>query len=271
MKQQTTNLFFVLAFFSLLLFSFASATLTTISPTTSSVLSGDEAFLNASSDSLTSIMNCSWYAKSTSTANSSYVLIKLQANETTEATYINSTFDSSLLQDSNDYQFYSVCYNDTANETSAVLSSITIDNTIPQAPSSLSPVTGTLYNKLSEKDITFSATVSGANTTGCTLYFVGTNPGSSSYTMTHTGDTCTYSLTNTPESTYSYYITASDGTNSTSSSTLNFQYRLPSTKAPVTTTTPTTPTTSTDGGIPPVLIIVVVIGILGLLYYFIKK
>lgn len=200
-----------------------SATLT-VTPATSGILSGTSAVLNASSSYITEMLNCSWYASSTSTANSTAVLIRNITNSSISQTYLNTTFNSNLLEDSNDYVVYAICYNGTyTNETSASSTGVVIDNTIPQTPSSLSPSASSTDD---DGAVTFSGTVTGVNTTGCTLYFSGKNPGASSYTMTHSSNTCTYSFTSMPEETYDYYITASDGTNTTDSATTRFDISI---------------------------------------------
>lgn len=104
---------------------------------------------------------------------------------------------------------------------------ITVDRTIPQLPTSATP-TGTLTSR----DQTISATVNGANTTTCTLTFVGKNPGYSGYVMTHTGNTCSQAFTNLPKGQLTYTVTAGDGTNSSSATTENtFTISLPTTTA----------------------------------------
>ena len=63
----------------------------------------------------------------------------------------------------------------------------------------------------------FISTVTGSQTTACTLYFVGTHPGASSYSMTHSGNSCTKTITSIPQLSYVWYVQASDGTNTTNS------------------------------------------------------
>src|SRR3990167_5652965 len=67
----------------------------------------------------------------------------------------------------------------------------------------------------------FTIAVNGANTTGCVLYFSGANPGSSAYAMSHSGDSCTLTINNIAEATYSWYATATDGTNTSANSNIN--------------------------------------------------
>lgn len=128
-----------------------------------------------------------------------------QFNDTIDVSYIK-------LEDGNDYIFTCEVYNGT-DKVNGTRTGVTVDNTIPQSASSLTPTSDT------DGAVTFSGTVVGSNTTACTLYFSGINPGSSSYTMTHTGNTCSYSHSSVPDQTYVWYIQASDGTNTTNSNT----------------------------------------------------
>lgn len=182
-------------------------------PATSSVLAGTVG-VNVTNATITEMLNCTVYASSPSTANSTAVAIATGTNASASTSWINMSADTTAIEDSNDYTIYVTCWNATESATSSSLTSMTIDNTVPTAPSSLSPST-----TQTSSSVTFSATVVGSATTGCTLAFSGVLPGSvSSQAMTHTGNTCTTTLSAVPDQTYTYTITASDGTNSTASS-----------------------------------------------------
>lgn len=90
----------------------------------------------------------------------------------------------------------------------------TIDRTAPTAPTSLSP-----SGLQTSQDQTFNVAVTGASTTSCTLNFLSKNPGNAIYAMSHSGSTCSLSINNLPNSVYDYTITATDGLNSSTSST----------------------------------------------------
>src|SRR3990167_1802730 len=90
---------------------------------------------------------------------------------------------------------------------------IIIDTTVPTAPSSLTPTSD------ADGAVTFSGTVTGSQVTKCDLEFQGTSFGSKIQTMTHSGNTCSLSLTNVPEQTYTWLVRASDGRNNTVSAT----------------------------------------------------
>lgn len=205
----------------------ASATTTTlISPTSSSIVRSTSVF-NATIDSAvnSNLVNCSYYAYSASTANSSAVL--LMYNETTFADNITmgrprKVVDTGSswnfnLEDASDYVVYASCYNGSAWVNSASATGVTIDLTKPGTPTT----TETQQKIKSTKSISY--TVVGTNTTGCTFY-LGTvlNPTQNSYTMTHSGNTCTYSISKSlyiPDGTYQMYAVATDGLNTSTSST----------------------------------------------------
>lgn len=155
------------------------------------------------------------YIQSTSlTANNSLSILNASGGyvmNTTTANNISITALSSKVEDGNDYTITINLFNgsDFVNKTA---SSIVVDTTIPNTPTSLTPTSD------SDGDVTFSCSVEGRNTTSCTLFFSEGNPGKLSYSMTHTGDTCTYSLSGMPEQTYKYFIQASDESNRTNSS-----------------------------------------------------
>ena len=172
------------------------------------------------------------YGSSASTANSTLVLLANLSNET-NPTGVNWTLPtdatSFVLEDNNDYVIRAIVWNGTVNtQVNAVVNktpctnvtSITIDRTSPTIPTAIAP-TGTLTNSTTQ---TISATVNAANTTGCTLTFVGNNPGGTRYAMTHSGNTCTQAFTNLPQAVFIYTITASDGTNT--SLTAEQQFRI---------------------------------------------
>ena len=173
--------------------------------------------LNATiSDADVSVLNCTFYALSSSTANSTYVVLNATVtNTSTNQTEFTTNWESTAVEDASDYSFKVMCYNAT-NTSTGTNGGIEIDNGVPTAPSTPTPT-----DKSTDTDgsVAFSVAVTGSETTGCTLYFSGQNPGSASYAMTHSGDTCTLSSFSIPEQTYYWYVTATDGTNTTNSGT----------------------------------------------------
>ena len=186
-----------------------------VKPITSGSVTGTQVLNITNSTIFKAFNNCTVYAKSSSTANSSWTNLGTFINDS--LSFVNGTFDSTILEDSNDYSFNATCRNKSNDMAYGVITGVKVDNTIPQGASSLSPATNTVDT---DGSVIFSGTVTGRNTTGCTLYFSGGNPGSPSYTMTYSGSDCTYTMTAIPEKIYNWYITASDGTNTTDSSTV---------------------------------------------------
>jgi len=208
--------------FSLSFVSAADPTCAITTPAASATISGSTyvnvTVTNPSIDGF----NCSIYASSTLTANTTESLLIFQmANNTVGGTaFVNGTANTLAVEDANNYILKAVCRNSSGFEFNDTNTGITVDNTVPQTPSSLSPADASTET---DGDVTFSATVTGANTTSCILYFSTRNPGTPSYAMTHSGNTCTVDLTAIPEETYDYYITASDETNTSTSATARFE------------------------------------------------
>lgn len=197
----------------------------------SSTYGGTAWVLNVTNVSLfDQMVNCTFYVKSSATANSSWSTLGTASNATygsgTFLRHVNKTYDTTRgsIEDSNVYYLNATCRNLTAagyNLAVAMRYPVIISNTIPQAASSPGP---TDDDKDTDGDVTFIGTVVGSNTTACTLYFAnGSTPGSASYTMTHAGNNCSYRLSDMPEQTYNWYILATDGSNTTASSTWNVE------------------------------------------------
>ena len=158
---------------------------------------------------ITAAVNCI----SSSTANSSVGLITNVSNGSGSApNSINFTFiNKYVLEDSNDYTCSVSCYNQTSQISgNSTKTGVIIDRTRPPTPTSISP-----SGSITVGSNTFSATVDGSATTGCQLWFQGTNPGYQAYSMTHTGSSCTLTFSSIGLSDYVYFIRATDGTNST--------------------------------------------------------
>ena len=209
-NKNISILLIVIAVFTLSVMS-VMASVTVVSPGASAIVSGTY-ILNASGVDL---KNCTFYAKSSSTANSSWVSLGAFSNISAGQIRINGTFNSGILEDASDYIFNASCYNGSGQYHEGTRSSITLDNSIPDTPI-LSPTSGT---RDTDGSVTFTGTVNGSETTACTLYFDGINPGSSSYSMTHSSNTCTYTASAVPEQSYKWYVQATDGRNTTNSAT----------------------------------------------------
>jgi hypothetical protein len=151
------------------------------------------------------------------TANSSSVKIFNITNGTGtnfQRGKVNYTFYAAIaLEDTSSGSVTASGFNRTAGAIGSVsATTVIIDRTATSAPTSLSPT-----GEQDEGALTFSGTVTAGTTTGCSLVFQGTSPGYSSYPMTHSGTSCSVSLSNLGRLSYSYVIRATDGLNSTDS------------------------------------------------------
>ncbi len=234
----------------LILFTFAALALATPPWTTTLIAPAEDGTvlgsytLNATMAStdfvnLTTEWYCEFYASSTLTANSSYTvgtttgLLVNQTNDTAKW-FIDVAWDSAdtpfTLEDDSTYVFSANCgmANGTDIQDEDTSTGVTVDNSEPTAPSSLYPTEGAIYNYTG---VTFIGTVAEENTSSCTLYFVGNNPGTSSYAGTQTAGTatCTKSFNTNyfAEGVYMYYMRASDGTNTSDSVKTNFTVDTP--------------------------------------------
>ena len=172
---------------------------------------------NATGGDLTAVAAQIW-GMSTSTVNSSYKSI-INVTNTTGQLWINWTVPDAqkiVLEDAADWKFNATCYvpgdGDNISAAGEVTSKI-LDRSKPTAPSNIHPTSTTSNTN------EFGGTVIGENTTACTLYFSSTlNPGASSYTMSHSGDECKLTLSDLSTGDYTFYIQASDGSNTSGSS-----------------------------------------------------
>jgi hypothetical protein len=213
----------LLGIFLILSFSIISASsnmsinnITVVTPGVSGILTGGSAVFNCSIQS-TTYSGENWtrvrtWLKSTSlSANTTNILVSDWILNTTTQD-LNGTLNSTWVEDANDYTFTCQLWNGTEyrNQTR---SSITINNTVPTAPSSLLPTSD------SDGTVNFSATVTNSNTVSCVLHFVGTSYNGPTQTMSYSGNSCNLQLTNVPEQSYTWYVTASDGSDNTNSAT----------------------------------------------------
>ena len=162
------------------------------------------------------------YVYASATANSSSSTFIRNVSNTSNLLHTNLTISTKdVLEDSSAYTIAPIAFNgsndNNANRvTCATQTIIILDRTAPTTPTSLQP--GTLTQTNGTLDIV--STVNGANTTSCTLNFDGASPGQKAYSMTHSGDSCYLKISNVAEAIYTYNIQASDGTNSSTSSSV---------------------------------------------------
>lgn len=214
-------------------------------PTTSGTI-GSVAYVNVSIEPSLNIDACAIFLKSTSTANSSFVKLINISNATSlnhpanssETGDFNGTvrYEDIIIEPSSDYQLKALCYghndsgsgNMTAESTTVTL--VTVDRAdIPVVPTT-SHTAETEFDDIITKTITY--TVVGANTTGCRIAFLldGASPrftGTNTFAMTHSSNSCTYTVTKAavPDGTYDVYTRASDGTNTSISTKINFKIK----------------------------------------------
>jgi len=139
----------------------------------------------------------------------------------------NFTFDTSGLNDSDSpYTFSARASNGTAGSynilsTSATLTGVTIDNTVPTV--SLDDAANTIF---SSSDTSATATVT--NIPGTCVWNFGSN--SLTGTLDAAKGSCSLTLANTnpADGAYQTTVTVSDGLNSTTSSTVNYQVKFAS-------------------------------------------
>lgn len=224
------------------------------------------------------------WLNSLSTANSSSTFISSGYNLTTILT-LNGTLSSTDFEDSNDYTIIFQLRNG-SDSFNVSRNSITINNTIPQVPSSLSPSSTTILTSSSTQ--TFTSTVTNRNTTGCTytIYRGGSPSDSSSASgsANYLTNTCSFtkSFTSSVDNgNYYWTITASDGSDSSISSPTLFSVQIPASAGGLLPGTYKTEegktlTIASNGtiGSSPVLIIGIVVGVvllIGTAIFIIRK
>lgn len=143
----------------------------------------------------------------------------------------NGTYVTSMLQDSAIWTFNGACNSTNNTVVTTSNNGITIDNTVPTAPTITSPSTTITITSAGTQ--TFTSTVTDANTNGCTYTIArgGAISGSDYYSGTGAYATTSCSFTKDFSSTvdnglWYVYAIATDGTNTTSSalSTYNVQF-----------------------------------------------
>ncbi|MEA3248146.1 MAG: hypothetical protein U9Q73_00395 [Nanoarchaeota archaeon] len=275
-KNKNPVFVFMLLFTFLFSFTLVSAVPVLVSPSTGGTLSGANAVLNVTNGTLIEMLNCTWYAISSSTANSTAVSIGVQTNESVSADHINMTFDSTILEDSNDYNVYAQCFNATSDETTVYSTGVIIDNTVPTSPT-ISPAD--LSSITSSGTQTFTGTVVDAETTSCTytIYRGGSSSDGSAGSGVYSGTSCTFTKafsSSADNGVWHATIIASDGTNTTSSVskvTVSIPGAGGGLITPLTTTQGTLDSISEENGWKWILGIVIILGIIGMIYMFSRK
>jgi len=179
-------------------------------------------------------------ARSTLTANSSFAFLA-NATNTSAQNYTNFTMPAAnliIIEPADNYDIRATCYGITVGSSDAgdnvtvatTVTGVTIDlGDVPAIPTT-SHATDTVFDDVTTKTVTYA--VAGPNTTSCRIAFLsdGDAPrfsGTNTFAMTHSGDTCTYTVSKAavPDGTYSTYVQATDETNSSISSKVNLRIK----------------------------------------------
>jgi hypothetical protein len=267
-KNKVLAVTFLIALTMILAMAFSSATL--VKPATAGTVLGTYVLNATNSSGLLNMLNCTFYAKSASTANSSWTYLANASNNSLGV--VNVSFNSALLEDASDYIFNATCANSTVPISQQGTSTgVIIDNTIPQAPSSLVPVTNNLFTNASF--VVFSSTVTNRNTTACTFSRGRDGGNYVSYTATYSASTCSYNDSAFSDSSkngnYYWYFTASDGLNTTSSATNILNVQIPGGGGGLVIPHSTTNPLSNNQNNLLTVIIIVIIGVI--VYVIVKK
>jgi len=271
-KKYISILAFLLILSSILM---VSATVTLSNPVASQQITGSAVLFNATNSSnFDQMENCTFYGASVNTANSSITALAVTALNTSVANHtIMIGVDSTKLEDGNAYNVFASCWNVTAFQENSTNITVIVDNSVPTAPSSLSPVANSVDE---DGTINFSATVTNSETTACTLWFPNKLPAStSSYSMSYTGSSCYYNIASILDESYDYIIQATDGLNTTNSTTTRFNVNIPTSSGflfqDVDTDLPSASSTSKILGMNPgIFWIVLIVLILASIAYFRK-
>lgn len=265
-------LFLTLVMFSTFMVSavYVANGVTFVNPLASGTVTGTQVLnVTNSSGLFNQLVNCTFYAKSASTANSSWTLIK-ESTANNTLYNVNTTFVSTILEDSNDYVFNATCRNKTNDQTDRTITGVIIDNTTPTAPTSLDPATGT--SRTSAGTITFTSTVVDRETTSCTYAISKGDTDTGSDYITGTGTysvgTCSFTKafsTSADGGNWYWKTIASDGTQTTTSAKNVYTVAIPSNGNLAVAQANQKAQVTTQGGIlggitsNPILIIVIVV------------
>ncbi len=227
MKQKIVPITLIMV---LVLVGIVLGTPTFTSPSDGSNIRGSVLFNVTTTDfAVYSMGNCTISGTSSIAGNSTTTIILYNYSAVTNSS--NATYNTALVQDSDDWVFSGYCTNGTANSTITSIT-VTIDNTIPQAPT-LSPSDETAIT--TPQAYTFTGTVTDVNTTSCSYiiyrgsaiasdpsnYFTGTG--------SYSGTSCTFTKEFSSGNTgiWTWYLTASDETNTTSATAITFKNNIP--------------------------------------------
>jgi hypothetical protein len=179
---------------------------------------------------------------------------------------------SAQYQDSKDYLVKVNCSNSTASFfQGTLLTTSTVDNTVPTAATITSPDNDNYYRLNST--VTVEATITDANTNDVYVVWRDSSPNgftaSAMNCSSALGSTCTLALTNVPNGGYYYTIRTSDGTNNTYTSYQTFTVDRVKMTGAAKTIIYSNPEGAPSKGIPTWLIVVALLAVA--YYFFIHK
>lgn len=168
---------------------------------------------SANDDSLVNMSFITLRFSATDTANSTSLNLVNITNTTAtnfDLGYANFTFGNNIILEDTAVGVVTGVSTGlfSANATILSATTVTIDRTMSQVPTTLQPTA-----RQTSRTQTIQAIVNNANTTSCRLTFNGANPGSLTYTMTYSGANCSQTFSNLAGVTFKYTVSASDGTN----------------------------------------------------------
>jgi len=184
-------------------------------------------------------------ANDDSLVNMTYITLRFSASDTANSTSINLINITNTTATNFDFGYANFTFgNNIVLEDTAIGSvtgvstgllgggsvalsatTVNIDRTKPTAPTT-SHSANTEFDDVTTKTITY--TVTGTATTSCRIAFGKTTfSGTNTFAMTHSGDTCTYTVTKAtiPDDTYKTFVQASDGTNTSISAGRDFKIK----------------------------------------------
>lgn len=179
-------------------------------PLTTETLTGSSAVINVTVVFAT-VFNCN--ITGTSSASGDILVASNIAGNESGAT-VNGTIDSTSIEDAADWVLTGSCVNSTGGlETITSISAVVVDNTVPTAPSAITP----LINE-GKDNVAIASTVVDATTTACSMTVTSQGGAIETYTMDYSTTTCTDEISFNAHNSYTLALTASDGTDTATAS-----------------------------------------------------
>lgn len=188
----------------------AGFSVTLITPAAGATLTGITAF-NATIKT-ENIVNCTYYIKSASTANSTFAASRLNysdsfLNNGQYNTSVYQSINSALVEDASNYTVNVSCSIPDNSVNSTTVTNVLISNTVPLSPTSIAQLT-TAY---AGDTITLQTNVTDSQTTGCDVRWTSDiEPSNTKPTATYHGAGCIISIVDALKGQYEYKVGATD-------------------------------------------------------------